>query len=331
MKLKILFAGLLLFSFQGALGQSLDLGAKGYGLSFGNSKRFTGIRLNLVDSQVERISGLNLTLWNPGKNPDAVYNGLAMGLIGTKSRLINGIALSGIGVNATERIRGIAAGTLGVGAKDMTGLAIGLIMVDVHGHFRGINISGGWTLKGEQMDGLALSLGSAMAKHVRGAAIAGFFAGGQQSFSGLALAGGGVFASSFHGLGISGFGAGGEDVKGVLLTGGGMGGARMDGIFVAGLGLGATERIRGFAFGSFLAVAPEVKGVMIGGLNGLYIDRIDLVDFLHFELANKEFTGLSIGLVNYSAKLKGVQIGLINYAANNPRWLRLLPLINLHF
>jgi hypothetical protein len=129
---------------------------------------------------------------------------------------------------------------------------------------------------------------------------------------------------------IGGLGAGGEDVKGLALALGGIAGERLDGIMVAGLGVGATERIRGIALGTLLAFAPEVTGVMAGALNGLYIDRIDLEDFLHFELANKRFTGLSIGLVNYTARLRGVQLGLFNYAGNNPRWLRLLPFVNVH-
>ncbi len=58
----------------------------------------------------------------------------------------------------------------------------------------------------------------------------------------------------------------------------------------------------------------RMKGPTIGALNGLYIDRIDLEDFLHFNLVNQCFTGLSTGIVNYSARLKGVQIGLVNYA-----------------
>ena len=110
------------------------------------------------------------------------------------------------------------------------------------------------------------------------------------------------------------------------------------------MGLGAAERIRGVTIGSLLVFAPEVVGVAAGALNGLYIDRIDLEDFLHFNLTNQRFTGFSAGLVNYTARLKGVQLGLFNYAArlkgvqiglfnyagNNPRWLRLLPLINVN-
>ena len=35
-------------------------------------------------------------------------------------------------------------------------------------------------------------------------------------------------------------------------------------------------------------------------------------------------------LVRWGTPVNGVQIGLINYAANNPRGLKLLPLVNVH-
>jgi hypothetical protein len=47
-----------------------------------------------------------------------------------------------------------------------------------------------------------------------------------------------------------------------------------------------------------------------------------------FEPANDHFTGISIGLINYSRDLHGVQFGWLNYTANNPRWARLLLFIN---
>jgi len=335
---------LLLASISAASAQSLDLAVSGYGLSIGNSSRFTGIRINVVDQQVEQVNGLNLTLWNPGKNPSASYNGVLVGLIGTKAKRINGIALSGIGVNAREDLRGIAAGLLGVGAGRLTGIAAGLITVDIKERVRGITLAGIWTGGCQQFDGLAISPGAAMPQNVRGATI-GLFAGGEQSLSGLSLGLGGFFAARLHGVALAGLGGGGEELCGVFAAGvglgtrslrgvactlGGIGGESLDGIMVAGLGMGASGRIRGVAIGSGLVFAPQVTGLAAGMLNGLYIDRIDLEDFLHVKLANESFTGLSIGLVNYSARLKGVQLGLVNYAGNNPRWLRLLPLVNVH-
>jgi hypothetical protein len=320
----------ILLPVHGTKAQSLDIALAGYGLSVGNSKRITGVRLNAVDRHVEEINGLNVTLWNPGENPDAVFNGIALGLIGTKAQRINGIALSGIGVNASDQLKGLAAGTLGVGAGDLTGVAVGLIMVDVKERFRGINVSGFWTGNSERFDGLALSLGAATARTVRGATVGGIMAGGGQSLTGVALSAGGAFSARFRGVAVGGLGAGFEDMNGITVSLGGIGGERLDGILLAGLGLGAARKIRGIAIGSLVAFAPEVTGLMFGGLNGLYIDRIDLEDFLHFNVVNERFTGLSIGLVNYTARLKGVQLGLVNYAGNNPRWLRLLPLVNIH-
>jgi hypothetical protein len=46
---------------------------------------------------------------------------------------------------------------------------------------------------------------------------------------------------------------------------------------------------------------------------------------------SNESKGLTIGLYNRTKKLKGVQIGVLNYAENNPKGLRITPLINFHF
>jgi hypothetical protein len=71
--------------------------------------------------------------------------------------------------------------------------------------------------------------------------------------------------------------------------------------------------------------APEVKGLTVTALNGFRPKN------WWFAGVNNSYTGLSIGLVNFSRSLKGVQLGVINYAGNNPRWLRLLPIANAHF
>jgi len=58
---------------------SLDITYRGCGISFGNSKRMNGLRLNLVDRKVEEVNGINLTFWAPKGNPDAKVNGFALG------------------------------------------------------------------------------------------------------------------------------------------------------------------------------------------------------------------------------------------------------------
>jgi len=227
-------------------------------------------------------------------------------------------------------VQGIAAGALGVAARDATGFAAGLVLVDVRNRMTGISVSGLWSLGGQRLDGLGLAGGAVVPRDLTGLAVGGFGAGAERRLTGAAVSPGGVYGSRIRGIAVGGVGVGTEHCQGIALTLGGMGGRCIDGVAIAGLGLGATERVRGLAAAGVVAFAPEVTGVMVGGLNGVYLDRIDLEDFLHFEAANRRFTGLSVGLVNYSARLRGVQVGLLNYAGNNPPWLRLLPFINVH-
>jgi hypothetical protein len=105
----------------------------------------------------------------------------------------------------------------------------------------------------------------------------------------------------------------------------------LSGIAIGGLGVGAGKTMRGVVAGSLVALAPEVTGLSFGALNGVAIESINLEDFLVIRTVNQRHTGLSLGLINYSAELRGVQLGLLNYAANNPKWARLLPLVNAHF
>ena len=52
--LPLLIASALLLDAPRAVPQSLDVALGGYGLSFGNSKRITGVRVNLVDDDAGR-------------------------------------------------------------------------------------------------------------------------------------------------------------------------------------------------------------------------------------------------------------------------------------
>ena len=109
---------------------SLDLTVRQCGISLGNSPRLTGIRINAVDDSVEAINGINLTLWNPGPNPEATLRGAALGLIGPKARTIDGVALGGLGVVAHERLLGLGAAAFGVGTDHLWGAGAGLSLVE---------------------------------------------------------------------------------------------------------------------------------------------------------------------------------------------------------
>ena len=339
-----LLVSAVLLDAQKAVPQSLDLASGGYGLSFGNSRRITGIRVNLVDHQVERVIGLNLTLWTPRGNPNAHFRGISVGLIGPKARQIDGITLGGIGVSATEDITGVALGGIGVKARNLTGLSAGLVWYDVEERIRGIAVAGMGEV--EKLEGVAFSLVQAVADTVLGVTAGGLFASGSSQLNGTALSLGVALGGNVAGGLVGGIGAGGEHVRGFALGGvcvvaqdlDGVGASlgfiyadnRLRGIAVGGLGVAGSEMIRGIAFGSLFVFSKDVRGVTAGALNGFVLEEINLEDFLRFKFINDRYTGLSIGLINYTRRLKGVQFGLLNYAENNPRGLRLLPLINLH-
>jgi len=343
---------------------SLDLMVRDVGLSLGNSPRVTGIRINAVDSDVRRINGLNLTLWNPRPSPQAVFNGIALGLIGPKGKHIQGIAVGGIGATATNDIRGLVIGGFGAGTRHLNGVAMGGILTDIKGDSRGLAASaivckarsrldgvafaggfvnsgsirgmalGGLSVFGKKLDGMALS-GAIVGidGDVRGLCIGGIAVGGN-NYSGIALSGGGVYTSeNFQGLAVGGLTAFAKnDLYGIALSPGIAGaGKKMDGIAIGGLGVGSGGTVRGLAIGGLVSMAPEVTGISFGALNGVIIKSINLEDFLEIRTVNKRHTGISLGLINYSGELHGVQIGLFNFAANNPIWARLLPIINVHF
>ena len=102
--------------------QGLNIPAKHWGLSFGNSTRFDGIRFNLVDKDIEKINGINFNVW--GAKDDSrqtgTVNGISIGIpaaIGTNYR--NGINIGGdvfgvcIGIfNWAYAVRGFQLGIL---------------------------------------------------------------------------------------------------------------------------------------------------------------------------------------------------------------------------
>lgn len=317
--------------------RSLDLGVNDTGLSIGNSKNWTGIRINTIDIGVERITGANLTLWKPHNNRDATVTGLSLGLVTPDAGVLRGVQMGVVGVGASREITGISAGILGVGS---------------HGSLNGISIGGFGAGAGMNMTGISIGgLGAGAGQNVTGILIAGLAAGAGGDMKGLtfALLGAGA-GQNMTGITLAGLAAGaGASMRGVTfaLLGAGSGGD-MTGLTVAGLAAGAGNQMKGLAVSGFGAGAPVLRGVALGGLftGGADIKGATLTagwtrvseDGSYSGLAIGSFnqirgsqTGLSIGIVNYTRQLRGVQIGIVNHVAENPAILRTLPFINAHF
>lgn len=332
--LKIGLIAFLVLTFGGVLGaQSLDIPTDEFGISIGNSKEFTGLRINFRDRHVKRISGINVTLWRASENESARISGLSLGLMPEGGQL-KGVQLGLVGVSAADRVDGISIGLLGAGGgNSINGIAIG-----------GLGAGSGRSMKGIMIGGLGAGSGG----DVTGIAFGGFGVGAGGNLKGIGVgllgagAGGNVTGIMLGGLGV---GSGGD------MTGFGMGllgtGAakRMKGIFLGGLGVGSGESLTGIAVGGLGAGAPSITGIVIGGIGvggaeirgaTFSLGRVKLEEDGYFRgLTVSPFNqilgtqrGLSLGIYNYARELHGLQLGLINYVRDNPKYLRVLPILN---
>lgn len=315
--------------------QSIDIPTSRYGVSIGNSKTFTGVRLNWKDQNVQRINGLNVTLWPSENNAGAEYNGISVGAMPKGGRM-NGVNFGIVGSAADEVMNGISFGFVGAGAG---------------GQLNGISIGGLASGAGEDISGIAVGgLASGCGRDMAGIAFGGLAVGSGRDVKGLAFGGLGAGSGrSMKGLAMAGLGVGvGEDFTGIALSGLGVGaGQNFTGAGFALIGMGCGNRLTGIGVGGFGVGAPTVKGITLAGFatGGNHITGISLAGGMVKVNEGGQFKGLSVsafnwnkgnqigialGILNYAVELNGLQLGLLNIAKNNPRWLRVLPLLNVH-
>jgi len=317
--------------------QSLDIPSKKWGLSFGNSKEFTGLRFNFRDAGVRRVTGVNFTLWNPYEdNKEAVIQGLSLGLV-PGGAFLRGIQIGILGVAAEQSATGITIGGLGMGAGDnLTGINIGGLGAGTGGNMTGLNIGGIGVGAGGSMIGINIGgIGAGAGDDVKGI-----------NFGGIGIGSG----RNVTGITFGGIGAGaGENMIGINVAGLGLGaGERLSGINISGLAAGAGKRITGLTICGLAAGSKEIRGLTIGGgavggeiLKGIHlaggmvhvVKDGQLIGFAGspFNYIRGSQTGLSIGIVNYAFRVNGIQLGLVNIVRDNPRYLKVLPVFNTSF
>jgi hypothetical protein len=314
--------------------RSLDIGINKVGLSIGDSREWTGVRLNFRDRYLERVTGVNATIWTVREGGVGEVTGIALGLPRTGGRNVTGIAVAAFGAGATQRFTGIGVGGLGIGAgQEMRGAAIGGLGVGSGGNVTGLAIGG---------------LGAGAGGSVRGIVLGGLGAGAGSRFDGIGIGGLGVGAGEGgSGIVIGGLGAGfGGDFTGIGIGGLGVGaGGHARGVFIGGLGVGAGGSVGYLSIGAVGVGSPHVKGLAIGGvgvggqrLEGVMVGgalvQVDTGGVVRgasvaaFNRFRGHQQGVAIGLVNYAWSLNGVQLGVINIVRDNPRGRRVLPIIN---
>lgn len=316
---------------------SLNLPTRKYGLSIGNSREFNGLRINFRDREVDRINGINLTLWRGSQNKYAEVNGVSIGLFAPEAGYLRGVSIGGLAVAAD---------------KEILGLAVSLAATGSNGRIQGITLSGIAAGAGESVQGITIAgIAAGSGGNLRGITLAGIGAGSSGNISGITIAGIGTGSNgNIYGLTVAGIGAGsGKNVTGVTIAGIGAGaGGDLTGITIGGIGTGCGGRLTGIAIAGIGAAATEIKGLAVGGLGVggesiqgvalslgmIKVAREGLFNGMAVSAYNRILgsqNGVSIGILNVTHHLKGVQFGLVNYVRNNPKFLRILPLVNAHF
>ncbi len=280
----------------------LLLGFGGYGLGLGNVKCMNGLRLNIVDREVEQVRGVNLSLWGlpPRANKDAEFTGLTLGGIGLCGGKFTGINLSAGGIFAEEAITGINFGGLGpVSAKgDVLGVSAAFLGVYSDRDIKGINVGG-------------VAVGS------------------ERRVLGLNAGGLGVFSKE----GIAGLSAGliigsSADIAGVNVGVGCISDATIAGITADFF----TKANKQYGLDvSLLNFTADMTGLSVSGLWSYGNKLQGLSVSLLTNIVDEQQKGVSVGAVNYAKGLKGVQFGLLNIVASNPFPFRILPLMNCRF
>ncbi len=247
-------------------GGGFNLGAGGYGISFGNSSRHTGLRFNWSDDCLEQINGINVTVWKPGECVTGQVNGFAFGVVAPAAEEINGIALGIGGIMTKSRLRGLSIGGLGVVSEgDIFGITLAGLGTVAKGDLEGINIGGlGCVSQGSITGGSFALLGLVGKGNVTGISISGLgtVAGGTMAgvnVGGLGLVGkDGLYGMNFGGMGTVSQGTvGGLNVGGLAIVGQ----EGVVGINVASMAIVATEGPLTFL---------NLSGLAVVGLEGIY-------------------------------------------------------------
>ncbi len=318
--------------------RSVDLAVSGVGISIGDSREITGLRLNVRDTRLARVDGINVTVWKPAKSSGGTVRGMAVGLPYSGADRIAGIGVAVVGLEARQSLRGISVAGIGSGSGgDMSGIHVAGIGIGAGGNVRGIavggiGIGGGSSLHGVMIGGIGAGAGG----DVRGLVFGGIGAAAGGRLEGIAIGGIGVGSGrGGRGLLVGGIGAGvGGDFEGIALGGVGVGaGGTLRGLAIGGVGVGASA-LHGIGIGGVGVGGMELRGAF-AAVGTIKVSDDGVISGLGISAFNDARTGrqrgLMIGLLNIADQLHGLQVGVLNIARNNPSGRRVLPIVNWNF
>lgn len=345
---------------------SFDLGANNCGLSFGNSTDWNGLRFNFSDCGIRRISGINITFWKPGENPNSVVSGLSIG-VAPGAGTLRGFNLGIAAVVAEDEIEGLNLGGLAIVSNgNATGINYGGLAAVTNGSLKGINFGGLAAVANNDITGLNIGgLATVSNRDIQGLTFGGLATVSNKDISGATFGGlatvsnGSLYGVTFGGVAavangeISGITFGGlavvsnKDISGITLGGLAIvANGSVSGVNIGGLAVVANESITGlsialaanigkasisgFTISGYKTEAESFEGLNIAaGWSDIY--ELTGISIATYNRISGVQTGLVIGLFNSADELHGVQVGLLNIAKNNGGIAKVLPLINAHF
>jgi hypothetical protein len=273
MKASLLCLAWLMFAATPARAQhrSLDIGVANTGVSIGNSAVWNGLRLNWRDVDVDRVTGLNLTIWRPGANPDFDMYGLALGILGPDAARTRGITIGIAGSVTHESMHGIAlAGLAVVSEGELAGISLGGLAVVTGRRAAGVQISGLGTVSRGDLLGINVSgLGTVARGRMVGLNLGGLAVVGSRGLYGVNLGGLAAVGGPMGGLSLGGLAVVSEaDILGLAAGALAVVAERnILGIAAGGLAVVSSRRIRGIAAGGLAVVAQDgINGAALGGL-----------------------------------------------------------------
>ena len=312
--LLFLLSVLWLWSASAVHASSLDIPIEGYGLSFGNSKNFTGLRFNTVDKNVETINGANFTfghtLYYFNMNNifyTGTYNGFNFTVMNSLAKASNGLMFGGMGAHS-QSMNGFMFGGGLARTGDLNGIMFGGGMARA-GETNGMVFGGGWA-RTEDMNGIMFSGGLARAGDMTGLMFGGM--GAQtKSMNGLMFGGGLARTGDMNGIMFSGGLARTGDMNGLVFGGGLARTGNMNGIMFSG-GIRAEEmnglvfsgawartgNLTGALLTGGLARAENVNGIMIGMVASESNEVHGVIGGFYAHVKN-EITGVSFSFLNY--------------------------------
>ena len=308
----------------------------------------TGISLgglaNVAEGDMTGISLGGLANVSEGEMMGISLGGLANVAEGE----MTGISLGGLANVSEGEMMGISLGGLAnVSEGEMMGISLGGLANVSEGEMVGISLGGLAVVSEPGMSGISLGGLAVVSEEgpVAGLNVGGIMVGSKGPVSGLTLSLGGIYAGDLTGLtvGVIGVlefpsitiestyggdsGGFGDAYKRISYTGISARNARW--LTLHGIDIDIDEELLGFAASGIRIHAETIKGfasslvVTTGEMHGLGIAAVNY---------SSDFqVGLSIGIVNYTERLKGIQLGLINIAKNKPKPFRVMPILNACF